>query len=340
MGDERTRLEDASASTSGAAASLSSLPAAAPIRWGAVALRLVITALLFAVLAYGLDLAALGEVLARVGATEMATLIGLVAVLMVLYAARWVLVLRALGERARWLPLIGDVLVGLTYNLVLPTTVGGDVVRAVRAGRRLDHAHHAWSSSIYERLAGFATMALAAVIGVLASGDLFSEALWLVIGATLILVAVFWRAELIIRVLAAMATKASGAPVRALERIQADLQGPLARVGPRFVVLGLSLLAVGLLMVYGAVSAYAVGAPEAALAMAVAMPVSQLAGAVPISINGLGLREGSFVLVAGAYGFEPHVGAAVALLLLLGTLLAGVAGLVLIASGRGHADAN
>src|SRR4051794_14766315 len=67
---------------------------------------------------------------------------------------RWWRLLRSVNERVPYVSVFGDVCVGFLYNMILPGGVGGDVVRALRARRRLTTPHHAWSTSLYERIVG------------------------------------------------------------------------------------------------------------------------------------------------------------------------------------------
>lgn len=307
------------------------------------ALRLAVTAALAWWLWRLVDPAALRDLLARIDAAWWLALAGLSVLVLVLHAVRWWQVLRALGERSSLASLFADVMVGMTYNLVLPTTIGGDVVRAFRCARRLElepkggagQPHHAWSSSVYERLAGLAATVLAALVAVLAAGEVLAGAMWVVLGLTVLVVGVFWRAELPVRWVARVGAKLGGAPERWLADIRSDFEGPLTRPRVRAWALAWSLVGVFAVVLFGWVCAWALGHGDALLALAVALPTAQLTSAIPVSINGLGLREGTIVLVLGAYGVDEAFAVAVALLLLAGVLFCGVLGLLFIATGVG-----
>ncbi len=314
--------------TSPEAGARTSTRARALAAWG---LRIGITVALGWWLTTLVEPARVAEVLARMGGSWWAALFVALMAVLLLHALRWQWVLRALGERPRYGQLFADVMVGMTYNLVLPTTVGGDIVRAWRCGRRLELGHRAWSSSIYERLAGLAATALCALFAVMIAGDLLGPALWTVLGLSVLLSLVFWRAEVPVRWAAALGAKLGGAPAAWAEGIRRDFEGPLTAWPIRALTLGNSLVGVFLVVLYGWLSAWALGIEDAELAIAVAMPVAQLSSAVPISINGLGLREGTIVLVMGAYGFSDEVGIVLALLLLVGVLASGAVGLLFVA---------
>ena len=75
-------------------------------------------------------------------------------------AWRWHRVLRRLGLAVPFSALLGDTLVGTAYNLLLPTSVGGDVVRSVRLGRRIGDPELAWASVVFERVVGLFALAV------------------------------------------------------------------------------------------------------------------------------------------------------------------------------------
>ena len=122
-------------------------------------LKAVATVAILALVLRRVPLHDLGARLARLRASDVAVLLALTALQVTVGVLRWRRLLARLGERVPFLSLYGDALVGLTYNMFLPTTVGGDVMRALRARRRVDRSHRAWSTSLYERIAGLLAMA-------------------------------------------------------------------------------------------------------------------------------------------------------------------------------------
>lgn len=81
---------------------------------------------------------------------------------------RWKVLCDSVGLRDRFVPMFADYMVGSFYNLFLPTSVGGDIGRAYRIARR--HGQHylpAVLSTIAERMTGFTVIIGVGLLGLL-----------------------------------------------------------------------------------------------------------------------------------------------------------------------------
>lgn len=73
-------------------------------------------------------------------------------------AQRWRRLLQRMGVIIPISSLIKHTLVASAYTMILPSSVGGDVIRAARCGRQLEAPQHAWSTVLFERMIGFPCM--------------------------------------------------------------------------------------------------------------------------------------------------------------------------------------
>jgi uncharacterized protein (TIRG00374 family) len=112
------------------------------------ALKALVTVGLLLVVLTQVQLGRLPLILAQIGwgATAVALALTFVSVLVATW--RWHRVLRHLGERVAPQALLADTLMGTAYNLILPTSVGGDVARAYRCGQRVQQSDRAWASVV------------------------------------------------------------------------------------------------------------------------------------------------------------------------------------------------
>lgn len=278
-------------------------PRAARRRGLGFALKVCVTVALLAFVLWRVDLAGVGGALALLGAQGAASALALTVLALVLGALRWRRALAWLGEDVPLRLLLADSLVGMTYNVLLPTSVGGDVVRGLRAAGRVRQAEHAWSSVVFERLLGLFALILLSTIGLFAAPTEATRQLrWLaLLGAGGVAVGLL-VAPLPLRV-AAWAARAGAAQLsEILERTAGALGGPLARVLPRLEMLGWSLLyqlvALSILWFAG------LGWHEPGLLRAVflGVPIALVAAVVPPSVGGLGVREQLFVVVLAPFG--------------------------------------
>src|SRR5262245_28436331 len=97
---------------------------------------------------------------AWLGAAALLTLLGFV-----LSAVRWQKVLEAMGLSARLPRLMNHYLAGQFVSNVLPTTIGGDVLRVSRLSKENGESPATFASVVLERLTGWLVLPLLTYIG-------------------------------------------------------------------------------------------------------------------------------------------------------------------------------
>lgn len=292
------------------------------------AAKLALSIALVAVLLWKVPVSQALDGLAMLSLPGLAVIVVLSFAFPAVAALRWKRVLVRLGTTQPWWPLMADTLISSTYNMLLPTNIGGDVVRALRCERRIEHRHHAWSSVLFERLVGIVALALLAVPGLaMVPGPLRSMA-WGVGAVLLVSVVVLVFAAAPFRFAGKLL--ASRAPVVAGvgDRIADDLTGPLARATPRLETMAWSALyqAVGLgILVVVAVDW---GEPEMTWAILGGVPLALILTLLPVSIAGVGVRESLFVVLLGQLGVDGPRALSLALVWLASALMLALAGVV------------
>ena len=296
-----------------------------------------------AVSAYVLWQAGLADAL-RTLATADWRLVGLGAtsavIAMVINVKRWQVMLDGQRGEAPMLTLIRLYLIGMFFNNILPSRFAGDVVRAYGASIRLTTKTRSAAAVIMDRLIGAISVLLLGVIAITIRPSVIPWQIGegLVVGliagvllVSLLLVRSPWHhaaGTLVLRILGLferlpMVGRRIGGKVGAAAqavRAYAD--------APRLVIwaLVISMIANGLSIVNIYLYALAVGADVHLAEAAVVMPVVLAVGLLPISINGLGTIELTFVVLLGLMGVDPEVALAVAILrrlVLLGQSLVG-----------------
>lgn len=286
---------------------------------GRLALRLVMAACLTAIVLWYADGA---EVLARLRGIDLRFFTLACALLMlgqVLNAWRWRWLLHRVTPDpppVRNLWVLG--LVGMFFSFILPTTVGGDVVRAEMVKARVGGRANAYSSIVVARLLG--------LLGVLALGALAVGAAYALVGWYDRELMLAW-ALVLLPVLAFTAWMMSGLalggwvarlPERAgatLARVRSALAAYASRPAVLWQVLSMAVAAnaLGTIgVVWALADGLAMTAPPAHFHF-IAVPLAMLVAMAPVSINGIGLREGAFVYLYAKAG----VGAAAAVSLSL-----------------------
>lgn len=276
----------------------------------------------------------LGARIARLGADDVAMLVGLATLQVALNAMRWWRLLRGAGARVSYAKTFGDLSVGVLYNFLLPGGVGGDVVRSLRMRKRLEATHLAWSTSIVERIMGLFTMAVlasaAAVFGIDDTLSLPGWLRWLALGLVVLFAIVLAFAgrpfQIVLRVLGKRLPEAARAD---LDGIGRDLDGPLAKLPVRAEAFGWSVAYQIASIAFVIASASALGAPGHARAIMIGVPLVFVLSIAPITIGGHGLREGLYVGVLGVLGVPSDVALGLSAMFVASSLLfCGVGALV------------
>jgi hypothetical protein len=234
-----------------------------------------------------------------------------------LSTVRWAQVLQALDLRSDFPPLLSHTLAGMFVSNVLPSTVGGDVLRVTRLSAANGQRHASVASVMVERLTGFLVLpfiSLVALVGnpnLLHMGQASRLALTMSLG-TLVVLGVI----LVLVSSSRLGTRLSG---HAWLGFLGDVQLGLARMrrDPGAAVgVVVSALAYQLTMVAGAwMAGHAMGIDVGWSAMMAFVPVVAVAQVLPLSVNGLGLREGALVILLAPLGVASGQAVAFGLLL-------------------------
>jgi hypothetical protein len=296
-----------------------------------ILIRVLIGAGVFGFLIWRSDV---GELWDTIRQAEVVYLLGgLAAIFTGLFvsAFRWKAYLDALELQLSYATLFRLYFVGTFFNAFLPTGIGGDAYKAVRLGHGKESLAPAFASVFLDRFAGVVGMAAIGLISssyILATGDdrrrvpLIALALSVAImgAATILLLGgerLLGKGRLVKR------HGIGGRVRRAMRQIHAAGRHPEAAA--RGYVFG--VLFQGLVFTYHVMIAKALGiegVPLAAFASIVV--ISSLATMIPLSINGLGFREGAYIWALGRYGVEHDTALAFALLVLASLLLSSIVG--------------
>jgi len=239
-------------------------------------------------------------------------------VAIVLATMRWQRVLAALELPADLPPLLSYSLAGLFVANFLPSTIGGDVLRVSRLSAANGQAPASFASVVLERLTGFVVLPLITLVALLVNPSLLH------LGTATKLAVLFSLGTLVVLggILALAANQRLG-------RRLADNENWLRFVGA--VHLGLDRIrrhpgavtavlatafAYQLLIVLAAwIASHALGIPLGWGPVAAFIPVVAMAQVLPVSVNGLGLREGALVLLLHPLGVPTAQAVALGLLL-------------------------
>jgi uncharacterized protein (TIRG00374 family) len=249
-----------------------------------------------------------------------------------LSAWRWWLLLAPVGLAVAYARLVGFYFIGMFFNLFLPTIVGGDAVKALLLTRETGAPARATISVFMERNLGLGALLLIATVAAWQTPDVALG------GRSLLTVTVALSAGFV----AINAVLLSPHAYRLVDRLVT--RGPLARLRGRAASLydairpyrsawrtvaatfGLSLAFQGIVIAVVFLNALALDQVFPLSAVAVFVPLISLAGMLPVSVNGLGVREALYLLLFGRIGASPEVAVSLALLYLAVIFVASLPG--------------
>jgi uncharacterized protein (TIRG00374 family) len=226
-------------------------------------------------------------------------------------AYRWQILARAQGDRVPLMFLAKSYLVGTFFNNFLPTRFGGDIVRIWDGSRYSKSLVKSSAIIVVERMTGIIVLFVFALVASLFRLDMARK------------IPVIWGALLLglagLTVLALFFFPFFG---RGLEKVPAE--GLLGTIAQKFIVfrttvlgykdkraelaratLWAFLLQLNVILYYFLIGK-ALRLDIAILDYFIFIPIVLLIQIIPVTINGLGLREGAYIEIFKFYGIAPE----------------------------------
>jgi uncharacterized protein (TIRG00374 family) len=225
-----------------------------------------------------------------------------------LSAYKWKVLLEIHGIRERLSTLNGYYFTAAFFNNFLPTSIGGDAYRFIRTARSVHARRGALAAVFMERLSGFAVLILVAfvvaTVQMLRGADSIS---WIFVAgvpsaalAALLLLLLVWRG----RLPALKARFAASLFTAARDSLEEYRRSPGRSA---WGLIGLSLAFHAYAFSAYALLLYGLGGEVAWAPVVLSVAAANVAGMLPLSINGLGAMEGAFVYVWSHYGIGTEV---------------------------------
>ena len=243
----------------------------------------------------------LGEIFAAVGRANGWLLViafSLHIVGFTLSAWRWRMLLRTRGSDASIPFLVESIIVGVFFNNFLPSTIGGDVYRAYDSWRLGQSRSGAVAVVFVDRFLGLLALMLFALLALLAANELTQNIpllyVWVLLATAGMAAAVWlmfmpphWLPELV-------------APTRLPfgNKLRSIIEAFLAFKGEREVLFkasGISVLLQANVVLHYYLIARALDLPIPFYTFFLIIPLATVITLLPISVNGIGVRENVYV---------------------------------------------
>ena len=239
--------------------------------------------------------------------------IGLGFVATLVSAIKWLVLSRPHGMHALLPRFVLLYMVGYFFNHILPTNVGGDVIRAYELGKYEGKKAEALASVFMERFTGYTVLILFAIVAMALDERLHRDLRILipVVGAMAVYVGIIWlvwRRTFASWLEERAPTKIIGSLMRKIAKLQEAIYMYKHYKREMIWALGYSILfyGVAVLNVYVGCLMFGIHVPLGSLLAAV--PVMLVLFMIPISIGGIGLQEWAYYFVMGIIGVPAGVG--------------------------------
>ena len=270
-------------------------------RWAAFAAKAAVSVIALYLVLRGVDLTETLSLMAASRKLPWFAAFLLMVLSQVLSTFRWQILLRPLGFALPWPRVFSIYFVGMFFSLFLPSLVGGDAVKTFYVAGTWRRAPAALYTLLADRALGLAAQQVYTVIGLFLLGAYLPG--WL----TASLAAFVALAYAVLCWLPRMA-----GPLLALSRRLRELprevlftywHDPLPALRAWAISLAIHLCLVLAHVLLG----YSLGLAVTPAAFLVIYPVSAVVAFIPVSLNGIGLREAAYVYLLSLFGVPVEV---------------------------------
>lgn len=246
-------------------------------------------------------------------------------------AVRWYFIVRTANEPADIFQLITINFVGSFFSMFLPTAAGGDMARMYESSRRGMAGTKAVSTVLLDRVIGLISLVLisiaALLVGFRYTGEL--SLVYLVIGLAFtfgIVWRLFFNPALIRRFEGVFRLPLLARAEPSAKKLYQSLYELQLQPGLLLSTVSVSILAQVIEISSAIFLARALGVDSQGFYFFIFLPLIWLVTMIPISLNGLGVRESAFAFFFGQVGVVSTAAVSLSLLVYACRLLAGLLG--------------
>lgn len=278
----------------------------------------------------GMDLDAFLETISRIKPISIVAAVILILVIQCISTLRWKILLKKDFD-VPYLKLLSMYLIGMFFNNFLPTLVGGDLIKTYYLYKQTGKGSVALASIFLDRYAGLTALIFNTIIAMI-FGHFLLEGTGL-IGFFLIMVGGFIFASLIIWVdfmhrwaMSIMSKIHMYGINHKIDEFYKVLMGYKGHMLGFYKAFGLSILVQAGVVIAYFILAWGIGMKVSIGYFFLFVPLATVASMVPISLAGLGVREGIFIFLFTKAGAAQEEALSISLLFFFVTLLISVLG--------------
>lgn len=267
-------------------------------------LKLFVTIFLFVIILRNVHWTAFFEALHRSNLILIAAVFGLLVANILLSAYKWKILLSIHGIYFEFKKLSRYYFTAFLFNNFFPTNIGGDGYRIYKTLKNPNSRAGAVTAILTERLSGILALLvigfMAGMVGYIKDGDKFSQLL-IALGAVGGLVVIFFLFLIFHDSYIPWILNLKFLPEK-IKKVIAHIKDYRQFPSKMIQVILISILFHIIFILFRYLLILAVGADIPLYHLVTAVVLSTLVALIPISINGFGLMDGSFIFLLVTYG--------------------------------------
>ena len=269
-------------------------------------LKIVISGVIVALLLHNLSVQTVADAMKAISPLQMGVMVVVYLAIQFICSFKWLLLARAMGLQGAVLPFFRYYLLGMFFGLFLPTGIGGDVGRAVLLARDTGSRWmQAFLSILSERICGLSALLTLTWIGF----SWVHPPEWSVFSVTVLtgMLLLTYGFTLCFRWIEHHAWGKTFIKRFVLKQHALDEDAGDVWPGSKMILvgIGLSLLTHAMLIGLQSLILAQLGAPQPYLLVATVAGLATVASMLPVSLSGIGVREGSAVVLLVHWGHVP-----------------------------------
>jgi glycosyltransferase 2 family protein len=287
--------------------------------WAVFTIKLAAGVALVTFLVWHYDLRSIFQLIRRERPILFAATVALYVAGQVMSAYRWQLLAALNGLGGPYPEYLAYYFIGMFTNVFVPGLVGGDALRALYLGRRHRRVGPALASVMADRGIGLLTLFWLAAIAAMCTTEvrLPDSVLRVTLAAGAFSLIAYVAAPLVAR----WASKTDR-----FKSVLAPLIPYLCRPLALIPAIGLSALLQLSLALCQYLLGIGLGLDIALATFVLIVPITNVIASLPITINGLGMREAGYLVLLGMAGVDKHQAVALSILYFAATLIGGFTG--------------
>lgn len=291
-------------------------------------LKLLVSAAIIYVLFQRIDLRTLGRNLFSVKWYYFILCLILFFLSEALHSLRWKILLKCKNIEISILTLLYFNFVGLFYNLCLPTAIGGDTVRMFKIAKHSQNTPEAIASVFMERGIGFFTLLCVTPIIILFGANVFESTVLFyptlsLLFAVLVAIIIFFRLKTLMNKIRLSKKNKIYIKIGYYYDLFDAYRNHMKSI---LMAMAISICMIAIVIIITFLISHGLRLYISLVYFIVFVPIIFLITMIPISIHGLGLREGAFLFLFAKAGLSGTEAISISLLSYAIVLIYGIIG--------------